>query len=200
MALRFIARKAKNKAPPFAGRNFLLTRGDALGTSMISRKKERIMDVQSIRDQIISALEEGGIPYRNKPHASPVFTSEDAARERGVALKQIVKTMILRDKNGHIVVALLPGDRRLHIKKINRLLGSNFQLMSPEEVQSATGCVVGAISPVGLISQGWEMVADPGIFLNEWVDISSGDPSAGIELRSSDLRKLLNCRIDPISR
>jgi len=177
-----------------------LTHGEALGTSMISRKRELIVDVQSIRNQIITALEEGGITYKNKPHSSPVFTSEDAARERGVALRQIVKTMILSDKDGRIVAALLTGDRRLHIKRINRLLGGSFQLMSPDAVQRATGFVVGAISPVGLISQGWQMVADPDIFLNEWVDISSGDPAAGIELRSADLLKLLKCRVEPISR
>ena len=158
------------------------------------------MDLQSIRNQITGELDGAGIQYKIKPHTSPVFTSEDAARERGVTLKQIVKTMILRDKHGRIVVALLPGDHRLHIKRINRLLGGNFQLMSPEEVESTMGLVVGAISPVGLISRGWEMVADPDVFVNEWVDISSGDPSAGIELRSTDLRTFLRCRVDAISR
>jgi Cys-tRNA(Pro) deacylase len=167
---------------------------------MINREKESLMDVQSIRNQIVVALEKAGIPYRIKLHTSAVFTSEDAARERGVALKQIVKTMLLSDKARRIVVALLPGDRRMHIKKINRLLKGDFQLMSPEDVQSATGFVVGAISPVGLVTHGWEMVADPNIFSNEWVDISSGDPSAGIELRSVDLRELLHCRIEDISR
>ena len=158
------------------------------------------MDVESIRNQVVTALEKAGIPYRMKPHTSVVFTAEDAARERGVALKQIVKTMLLSDREGRIVVALLPGDRRTHLKKINRLLKGDFQLMSPDDVQSATGFVVGAISPVGLVSHGWEMVADPNIFSNEWVDISSGDPSAGIELRSADLRQLLRCRIEDISR
>ena len=158
------------------------------------------MDVQSIRNKIMEKLAEAGIQYKIKPHTSPVFTSEDAARERGVALKQIVKTMILREKEGRIVVALLPGDKRLHIKTINRLLRGSFQLMSPEEVQNATGFVVGAISPVGLVSQGWEMVADTAVFENEWVDISSGDPAAGIELRSADLLKLIKCRVENISR
>ncbi|MBW2147956.1 MAG: YbaK/EbsC family protein [Deltaproteobacteria bacterium] len=158
------------------------------------------MEIKDIRDRVSEVLAGVGIDYKMKPHKRPVYTSVDAARERGVALEQIVKTMILADKSGRCVVALLPGDRRLNIKKIGRLLGGKFQLMSADEVRKATGFVVGAISPVGLIPHGWEIVADTAVFENEWVDISSGDPAAGIELRSADILKLIKCRVEDISR
>lgn len=180
--------------------NFFLTRGHTLGTSMVNRHEELYVDIKDIRNRVAEALAGAGIDYRMKPHKRPVYTSENAARERGVALEQIVKTMILADKSGCCIVALLPGDRRLNIKKISKLLRGKFQLMSADEVRKATGFVVGAISPVGLISKGWEMVADTAVFDNEWVDISSGDPAAGIELRSADLLKLIKCRVEDISR
>lgn len=158
------------------------------------------MDAPSLRNQITDILEKAGIQYTIKPHSMPVFTSEDAARERKVALNQIVKTMILHNRAGRVVVALLPGDRRLHIKRIDRMMGGGFQLMAPEKIETITGFLVGAISPVGLMSRGWEMVADPGILENDLVDISSGDASAGIEVQAVDLIRLLNCRIENITR
>jgi prolyl-tRNA editing enzyme YbaK/EbsC (Cys-tRNA(Pro) deacylase) len=44
---------------------------------------------------VMEKLEELRIPYKIKPHRKPVYTSEEAAQERGVKLSQIVKTMIL---------------------------------------------------------------------------------------------------------
>ena len=57
------------------------------------------------------------IPYKIKHHAQSVFTSEDAARERGVRLSQIIKTMLLIDQK-HGVVAVLPAHKKLDLKKL----------------------------------------------------------------------------------
>jgi len=45
------------------------------------------------------------INYTVKPHSQPVYTSEAAARERGVRLSQIVKTMLFKDRNDRMVVS-----------------------------------------------------------------------------------------------
>ena len=42
-------------------------------------------------------LNDAGIPYTPKPHAKPVYTCKDAARERGVRVSQIVKCMVGKD-------------------------------------------------------------------------------------------------------
>jgi prolyl-tRNA editing enzyme YbaK/EbsC (Cys-tRNA(Pro) deacylase) len=42
---------------------------------------------------------------------------------------------------------------------------------------------------------------DPSVFVEEFVDISSGHPEAGIELKSADLKKLLTgALIEPIAK
>ncbi len=65
---------------------------------------------------ITEKLEELKLNYTVKPHSQPVYTSEAAARERGVRLSQIVKTMLLMDRNDRMVVAVLPGDKKLDLK------------------------------------------------------------------------------------
>jgi len=137
-------------------------------------------------------LDELNISYKIKHHAKPVFTSEDAARERGVRLSQIVKTILLSNKDGETVVAVLPGHKRLDLKKLKKLSkNKNLQFMDRESIEREIGFEVGAVAPVGNIFKGLAIFVDPSTFDEEFVDISSGDPKAGVELARDDLKELL---------
>jgi Cys-tRNA(Pro)/Cys-tRNA(Cys) deacylase len=140
---------------------------------------------------ITEYLDELDVPYKIKHHAKPVFTSEEAAKERGVRVSQIIKTMLLMDRD-EVVVAVLPAHKRLDVKKLKKLSGhKNLQFMDRESIEKKTGLVVGAIAPVGKILESLARFVDPSVFEEEFVDISSGDPTAGLELSRSDLKQLL---------
>ena len=131
------------------------------------------------------------IPYKIKHHARSVFTSEDAAKERGVRLSQIIKTMLLIDQK-HGVVAVLPAHKKLDLKKLKKLSGSkNLHFMDKESVEKEANLVVGAIAPVAEMLKGMAIFVDPSVFYEDQVDISSGDPRAGVELHRDGLRTLL---------
>jgi Cys-tRNA(Pro)/Cys-tRNA(Cys) deacylase len=140
---------------------------------------------------ITEYLDELDVPYKIKHHAKPVFTSEEAAKERGVSVSQIIKTMLLMDRD-EVVVAVLPAHKKLDVKKLKKLSGhKNLQFMDRESIEKKTGLVVGAIAPVGKILERLARFVDPSVFEEEFVDISSGDPTAGLELSRSDLKQLL---------
>jgi Cys-tRNA(Pro)/Cys-tRNA(Cys) deacylase len=140
---------------------------------------------------ITEYLDELDVPYKIKHHAKPVFTSEEAAKERGVRVSQIIKTMLLMDRD-EVVVAVLPAHKKLDVKKLKKLSGhKNLQFMDRESIEKKTGLVVGAIAPVGKILERLARFVDPSVFEEEFVDISSGDPTAGLELSRSDLKQLL---------
>jgi Cys-tRNA(Pro)/Cys-tRNA(Cys) deacylase len=140
---------------------------------------------------ITEYLDELDVPYKIKHHAKPVFTSEEAAKERGVRVSQIIKTMLLMDRD-EVVVAVLPAHKRLDVKKLKKLSGhKNLQFMDRESIEKKTGLVVGAIAPVGKILESLARFVDPSVFEEEFVGISSGDPTAGLELSRSDLKQLL---------
>ena len=146
----------------------------------------------SLKTQLTDFLDEQMIPYRVKYHSKPVFTSEDAAIERGVRLSQIVKTMLLADGND-ILVAVLPSHKRLDVKKLKKLSGhKNLQFMDKESIERRTGLIVGAVAPIGRVMEGIPLFVDPSVFDEEFLDISSGDPNAGLELHRDDLRFLLS--------
>ena len=111
----------------------------------------------------------------------------------GVCLSQIVKTMLLTNSEGDVVAAVIPGDRKLDFKKLKKLTGlKSLSFMKRKSVEEKLGLVVGAISPLGEIFQKIPVFVDPGVFAEPLVDISSGDPNAGLELKREDLRRLLN--------
>jgi len=144
-----------------------------------------------LKTAITDFLDEQKVSYRVRYHSKPVFTSEEAARQRGVRLSQVVKTMLLADRDD-VLVAVIPSHRRLDVKKLKKISGrKNLQFMDKGVIELKTGLTVGAVAPIGPILGGIPIFVDPSVFEEEWLDISSGDPNAGLELQRDDLRKLL---------
>lgn len=155
-----------------------------------------------MKTEITEKLDRLGVDYKLRPHGSPVYTSEDAARERGVRLSQIVKTMLLSDGGNQVIVTVLPGSRRLDSKAVKKLTGiKNLRFMDRESLQKRFNMTVGAIAPIADGFAGYPTFLDPAVLEETWVDISSGNPDAGIELNSKDLERLLDhARVARISK
>jgi Cys-tRNA(Pro)/Cys-tRNA(Cys) deacylase len=146
---------------------------------------------QMIRTPVTNFLDELQVPYQIKSHSKPVFTSEDAAVERAVKLSQIVKTMLLSDGD-QVIVAVLPAHKRLDVKKLKKLSGhKSLQFMGKESIERKTELIVGAVAPIGRMLEGMPVFVDPSVFEEEFLDISSGDPNAGLELHRDALKELL---------
>lgn len=153
-----------------------------------------------MKTNVMRILAGEGVAYEVKHHSREAFTAADAAAERGVRVSQIVKTMLLRLGSGDCVAALLPGDRKLDRKLVRQLVEQrSIDFVPRDEVQRISGYVPGAVSPVGLRGVR-EVILDPAVLDEEFVDISSGRPDVGIELRSVDLVRVIDPRIAVICR
>lgn len=146
-------------------------------------------------------LDAHGIAYRVLPHTEPVFTVEAAAAQRGVVKEEMVKSILLRDRDGRYVMACVPGPAKLDPQAVRAALGGAWKRLtfaSAEEIQAVTGCAQGAVAPLGL-PEGVPVVFDESFARCTNVNISSGDPMAGLELRAQDLIALTGARLAPIS-
>ena len=145
-------------------------------------------------------LEKEGIHFIVKRHSRPVFTSAEAAHERGIKLSQIVKVMVVMTHKGETLIALIPGDCELDLAKMGKLVGTKgVALVYRDEVKRLTGYRAGAVSPLGMRRK-LPIIMDERLLDEEFVDISSGQPDAGIELRSKDLLDLTNATLARISK
>lgn len=143
--------------------------------------------------EVTKVLSEAGIPFEVRYHSEPVFTCETAAEQRGIRVSQIVKCMVGRGADGQLYVLLIPGDKLLKIKKARKHTGIGIDLVPPDELAAEMGLIVGAISPVQLM--GSRMFMDPTVLDEEIIDISSGDPLAGVELKSKELQQFLDAEL-----
>ena len=134
-------------------------------------------------------LRQTGAEARIEEFAGGTPTAVDAARAAGCKLGQIVKSLVF-DCDGRWVVVLVPGDRRADRKKIAAAAGaSRARIASPEQVESATGFVAGAVAPFPL--PGVDRVfVDHGLLAHKRVWVGAGSPSHMAVLSSADLVRL----------
>jgi prolyl-tRNA editing enzyme YbaK/EbsC (Cys-tRNA(Pro) deacylase) len=152
---------------------------------------------------VLKVLEDAGVPYRIREHGSAAYTSEAAAQERDVRLSQIVKVILLRPraKSDEILVAVLPGDRRVEWPKLKVLLdGRGVTFLEQDAIVARLGLVPGAISPLHPNLAGLRMIIDSSLLEEESVDLSSGSLDAGVEIPSTALLDMLpNAEVADVS-
>lgn len=155
-----------------------------------------------IETRVTRLLADQEIPFRLLPHDKPVFTVATAAAQRGVVAEEMVKSILLRDKDRRYVLACVTGPSRLDPKAVRSFLGGDLKRLtfaSAEEIEAVTGYVQGAVNPLGLPDD-VPVVFDRAIAECEQVNISSGDPLAGLELDPQDLIRLAGARLADISQ
>ncbi|MBI3761264.1 MAG: YbaK/EbsC family protein [Chloroflexi bacterium] len=155
----------------------------------------------AITTQVTDLLDRLGISYRVLPHSEPVFTVETAAAQRGVIKEEMVKSILLRDENRRYVMACVTGDARLDPKAVRAYLGGEWKRLSfanAEEILTVTEYVQGAVTPL-CMPDDVPVIFDEGIARCAKVNISSGDPMAGLELATQDLIRAARARLAKIA-
>ena len=75
---------------------------------------------------------------------------EEAAQILGITPSDIVKSLVVKHKDGSFLFALIPGDRQISWPKLRNLVGVNKLSMPAADVAlEATGYERGTITPLG---------------------------------------------------
>ncbi len=99
-------------------------------------------------------LKQKKIEVEARDYDCRVKGAEYAASELDWPLESMFKTLIVALDNKKFVIAIMPGDIELSLKKLSRAAGAKAARMStPEEAQKQTGYLVGGISPFGTKKQ-----------------------------------------------
>jgi len=74
----------------------------------------------------------------------------EAAEKLNLDVACVFKTLVAEIDNHKLVVAIIPVDKKLNMKRLAKAAGSKKAAMaSPEKVQRSTGYVLGGVSPLG---------------------------------------------------
>ncbi|MCL5125322.1 MAG: YbaK/EbsC family protein [Deltaproteobacteria bacterium] len=140
-------------------------------------------------------LDRKGIPYKLVPHENSAHTAEDAAKEIGLELGQIVKSLLVEGHRRGPVLVLVAGDRRIHFGKLGKIVGDkSVFLCSPERTLEVTGYPVGLVTAFGLKRE-LPMFLDQSVLDREKIAVSSGVWGFEIVLKPADLARAATAEI-----
>ncbi|MER7005128.1 YbaK/EbsC family protein [Dactylosporangium sp. NPDC000555] len=129
----------------------------------------------------VAGVAASGIAFRVVEHG-PVRGPAEAAAARGMAVSDVVKTIVVRLGEGDYRFVLLPLDRVISWPKLRALLGvARMSMPDAATAKDATGFERGTITPFGS-STAWPVIADERIRGRE---ISLGGGRHGVALAVS---------------
>lgn len=148
---------------------------------------------------VIEALKAAGYMPVVSRFGKLTETAQAAARELGIGVDRIVKSMVF-SCGDRPVVALLPGDKRADMRAAARVLGEKkIRLADPDLVLQWTGFPVGAVPPVGHIGS-VPVLMDEQIPSEGAIFPAAGEKNNVFETTFEDLRKLTGAKVCRISK
>ena len=134
--------------------------------------------------RIEELLQTAGVPYDVVEH-EPVYTSEEAARVRGVPLSSGAKALVCKGEIG-FVMFVMPAHLRLDSRQVRQVRGyRKLRFASRAEVLELTGLTPGCIPPFGSLF-GLSTFCDRQLGENETINFNAGDHGISVSMRYAD--------------
>lgn len=145
-----------------------------------------------IRNNVTRLLEAKKIPFAAHELPAEKLSALEAAEFLGVDPALVFKTIVvLREKTGKPILAVVPGPLEVDLKKLARVVGEKrLVLATQRQAEQMTGLLAGGISPLALIGRGFEVVIDSLVEMHPEVIVSGGQRGLNIQLTGAALIQL----------
>ena len=148
----------------------------------------------------IRYLEQKKIPFEIVKYDHEEKGAEFAARASGYPLKRTVKTLVVDLGGGEHLLALMPGDKQLSMKRLARVCGvKRAAMVDTRTAERITGYLVGGISPLGTKLK-LKVVMEASILKFEKILINAGQRGTMLKIAPEIIRSLLACRVANVSQ
>jgi Cys-tRNA(Pro) deacylase len=138
----------------------------------------------------VAAVSAAGIDHEVVRHG-PARSLPEAARNQGVEVRDVVKTLVVRQGPERYVFVLVPGDRVISWPKLRALLGVN-RLSMPDAAtaKDVTGYERGTITPFGSTTA-WPVIADARL-RGRTVSLGAGERGVALRVAADDAATALD--------
>jgi Ala-tRNA(Pro) deacylase len=152
--------------------------------------------------KLVALLDGGGARYELIDHA-PEGRTELVSPLRGNELSQAAKCIVVMVKLGkkakRHVLAVVPGDARVDLDALKRLLGGTYAAFaSPDVAERLAGSVSGTILPFSFHPE-LELIADPGLLAHPRIFFNAARLDRSVALATDDYVALARPRVEPIA-
>jgi Cys-tRNA(Pro) deacylase len=136
-------------------------------------------------NRALEALDASGLAHRVVRHGQ-VRSLIEAAAARGVEVRDLVKTIVVRRADHDYLFVLVPGDRVISWPKLRTLLAVN-RLSMPDaaDAKAATGYERGTITPFGSTNP-WPVITDERI-LGRQINLGAGEHGVAVTVDADQM-------------
>ncbi|MHB8841910.1 MAG: aminoacyl-tRNA deacylase [Candidatus Aquicultor sp.] len=138
------------------------------------------------------------VPHEISLVEMPARTAAMAAMSLGLDQSEIGKTLIV-EADGNPLVAMIPGSRRLDVRKLKAIIGvSKIKLVEPEDAVSLTGYILGSIPPLAHANE-MPIYIDLRLLSIPVIYTCGGQTNAVLKIKPTDLISAGNAQIVDIA-
>ena len=155
---------------------------------LIKTNAARILDQNRIEYELISyEVDENDL------------SAENVAAKCNMPVEQSVKTLVLRGDKTGIIVACIPGDAAVDLKKLADVSHNKKVEMVPmKEILSLTGYIRGGVSPLGMKKE-YPIYMEEIVLLYDEIILSAGQRGLQLKLDPKLLLQVLPIQIADIA-
>lgn len=151
--------------------------------------------------RLVELLDERGIEHRWIDHA-PEGRTEVVSAMRGHPVAQAAKCIVLMVKLGkkvtRYVLAVVPGDARVDLAAVQKLLGGTYVSFAATEVaERLAGSVAGTILPFAF-DPALELIVDPSLLEHDEIYFNAARLDRSVSLNARDYAALAAPRLERI--
>ena len=144
-------------------------------------------------------LAENNVWYNLIAKPETVHTA-DASLQTGIPLSAITKNLVCKDENGTYALLVIPGDRRVNLRRAaDALSRGNVRLVAFEEAESVSGYPPGGTPSIHHKTK-LTVVLDKSLQDRETIFCGGGTRDKLLELKTKDVIRLENPLIADISQ
>ena len=103
------------------------------------------------RTKAIQILTDSKTPHEVRSYDSEGFASAvEVAAKLSIPPDAVFKTLVARGERSGVVMALVPADKTLDLRKLASLMGDKrVEMVDPSDLPRLTGYIRGGVSPLG---------------------------------------------------
>lgn len=154
-----------------------------------------------LRNNVTRMLDSRKIPYQAFELPAEKLGAVETAQQLGVPAEIVFKTIVvLREKGGKAVLAVIPGNCSVDLKALAAFLGEKkLKIPTLREAETLTGLQAGGISPLALLNRGFQIVLDSAALKYPEIHLSGGQRGLNLCLSVKSIIELTRAQTATIS-
>lgn len=148
--------------------------------------------------RVQAALSAAGVAVQIVQTPASARTAPEAAKAAGVALDQIVKSILFAAERGGLYLFLTAGGQQVDLAKAAALAGEALLRADAEVVRKVTGFAIGGVAPLGHLTP-LPLWMDPHLMRFDQIWAAAGTPHHIFAVAPEVLQRLTKAVVAPFT-